>query len=208
MIATTLATDAHAQGNPVDSAVAHVGVGAGITFVDPSSNEASRSQGAAFVYRWHSFHSHWGPTFALDWHSTDFTFPLASGSAPLGTLRMRALLAGFGRSQRFGRFSTSASVSGGYSFNDLSVSAGAGPAFASAGTPLLGVNVDNSAVVRPDVAVWYDLTKHVGVGVSAAYMFSRPQATITTVAGDQVHNLRANAFEVTTGLIFGLWKNR
>jgi hypothetical protein len=208
IITATLTTDAHAQGNPVETAVSHMGVGAGITFTNPSSSDGQSSEGVALVYRWHTFHSGWGPTFGLDWHSNDFNQPLGSLSAPLGNLRTRALLAGFGHTQRLGKFSVSASVSGGYSFNDLSVDAGAGPAFATAGIPLLGVSVNNSAVVRPDISAWYDVGRHVGVGISAAYFVSRPDVTLTTATGSQVRELRADAFELTTGLVFGVWKKR
>jgi hypothetical protein len=206
IVTAILGADAHAQGISVDSAVAHVGVGAGVTFTSPSSREGKSSEGAAFAYRWHSFHSGWGPTFGLDWHSNDFNQPLGSIDAPLGTLRMRALLAGFGRTQRFGKASVSASVLGGYSFNKLSVDAGAAPAFANAGISLRDVSVKNSAVVRPDVSTWYDVAKHVGVGFSVAYLVARPEEILTTATGSQVHHLRADMFELGAGLTFGVWK--
>jgi hypothetical protein len=198
-------TGAHAQ-DPIDTAVSHIGVGAGINFYRPSSSDGKSSEGIALAYRWHTFHSGWGPTFGLDWHSTDFDQPLGSVDAPLGSLRMRALLAGFGHTQRFGRLSASASVSGGYSFNNLSVNGGAGPAFASTGISLLGVHVNNSAVAKPEVSVWYDVVKHAGVGVTAAYFVSRPEEVMTTATGSDVRHLRADAFELTAGVTFGVWK--
>ncbi len=207
IVTTLLTTDAHAQGNPVDSAVSHMGVGAGITFVNPSSSDGQSSQGATFVYRWHTFHSGWGPTFGFDWHSNDFNQPGFPGT-PLGTLRMRALLAGLGRTERYGRFSASASLSAGYSFNDLSVSPAAAPAFANAGMTLLGATVDNSAVVKPDVSVWYDVARHIGVGVSVSYLFARPDQTLTTPTGSLVQTLKADALELSVGMTFGVWRER
>jgi hypothetical protein len=204
---TMLTTDARGQGL-VDNAVSHVGIGVGTSFYSPSSQDFKSSQGIGVAYRWHGFHSGWGPTFGLDWHSTDFNQTLGSVNAPLGTLRMRALLAGFGNTQRVGRFSASATLSGGYAFNHLTVDGGAGPAFASTGISLRGASVDNSAVIKPDVAVWYDVAKHVGVGVSAAYLVARPDATLTTATGSEVRHLRADAYELSVGLVFGVWKKR
>jgi hypothetical protein len=63
-------------------------------------------------------------------------------------------------------------------------------------------------VVRPNVAVWYDVFKHVGVGVSAAYLFARPNQTITTATGTQEHDLKADAFELAAGVTFGVWKKK
>jgi hypothetical protein len=121
---------------------------------------------------------------------------------------MRALLAGFGHTRRMGRLSASASVSGGYAFNHFTVDGAAGPAFASTGTSLLGVSVNNSAIVKPEMSVWYDVVKHAGVGITAAYLMARPEEIVTTAAGSDVRHLRADAFELTVGLTFGVWTKR
>ena len=204
-----LPINARAQVLDVDSAVAHMGVGAGITFNKPVSSEGQSAQGLVFVYRWHSFHSNWGPTFGIDWHTMDFNRPLGTVNAPLGSLQTRAILAGFGRTERFAhRFTASASVSGGYSFNNFSQSTQAVPTFKTAGISLVGVSLDNSWVFKPDVAVWYDVFRHVGIGVSAAYFLSRPNETLTTATGVQVDRLKADTFELTVGVTVGVWKKK
>src|SRR5262249_3450777 len=155
-----IATSAHAQDDFIDSAVAHVGVGAGINFYRPSSDDADSSQGLAIMTRWHSFHSGWGPTLGLDWHSTVFHQRVGNiTNVPMGSLRMRALLAGFGYRHRMHRFTALANISAGYSFNHLVDDSGLGPAFARTGVSLIDVHVNNSAVAKPEVAVWYDLFK-------------------------------------------------
>jgi hypothetical protein len=206
--ATVFPTDARAQGDLVDSAVAHVGIGGGINFYEPRSSEANSSQGLAIAYRWHSFHSGWGPTFGIDFHSTDFHQEIGSIDAPLGSLRMRALLAGFGHTKRLGRFTTSASVSGGYSFNSLTVDSGVASAFSRTGVSLVNVGMSDSFVAKPDVAIWYDVFRHVGVGVSAGYLFTRPDETIATASGSTVRHLNADTWELTTGVVFGVWKKK
>jgi hypothetical protein len=190
----------------VDSAVAHAGAGAGISFIKPNSNEGQSSEGLVFVYHWHSFHSGWGPSFGLDWHSTDYTKTMGSVSTTLGTLQTRALMVGYGHTKKIKRFATSASLNGGYSFNNYSVASGAAPAFANGGISLVGVSTDNSWVVRPDVSAWYDVFRHMAVGVSAAYLWSRPNQTVTTLAGSTTQRLNADAFELTVGVAVGVWK--
>src|SRR5215813_6660309 len=159
IVATLLTTAARAD-DAVDSAVAHAGAGAGISFIKPTSNDGQSSEGAVFVYHWHSFHSGWGPSFGVDWHSTDYTKTMGSVSTTLGTLQTRALMVGYGHTKKIKRFATSASLNGGYSFNNYSVASGAQPTFASGGISLVGVNTDNSWVVRPDVSAWYDVFRH------------------------------------------------
>jgi hypothetical protein len=100
----------------------------------------------------------------------------------------------------------SANISGGYSFNSLTLDSGLFPAFARTGVSLVNVRVNDSAVVKPEVSVWYDVFKHVGVGVSAAYLFTRPDETITTSRGAEVRHINADTWELTVGVAFGVWK--
>ena len=205
--AAMLAADAHAQ-DLLDSAVAHVGVGAGINFYNPTSNDFDRSDGIVVAYRWHAFHSGWGPTFGLDWHSADFHEPFGSTNPTLGSVRMRAYLAGYGHTKKIKRLTTSASVSGGYSFNNLTTDSGAASVFARNGISLVNVQVNDSVVVKPEVSVWYDVFRHMGVGVSAAYLITRPDEVVTTPAGSTSRNLTADSFELTLGVTFGVWKKK
>jgi hypothetical protein len=207
IVTAVLASTARAQ-DPIDTAVAHMGVGAGISFIKPSSNEGQSSQGVVFVYHWHSFHSGWGPSFGLDWHSTDYSQTIGPVTATLGTLQTRALLVGYGHTKRFKRFATSANLMGGYSFNGYSVADGAPAAFARGGVSLVGVGVDNSWVARPDVSAWYDLFSHFAVGVSAAYLWSRPNMQVATATAFDTQRLNADSFQVTVGVAVGVWRKK
>jgi len=206
LAATVLTTNVYAQS--LDGAVAHVGIGAGVTFYNPTNDDGQNSRGINVAWRWHSFDSGWGPTVGFDWHTTDYNQTLGGLNAPLGSLRMRAFLAGLGHTNMFGRFSVSENLTGGYSFNSFSVAGSAVPTFASSGVSLVGSDVDNSWVVRPTVAAWYDVFDHVGIGLGAAYMVSRPNQTITTSTGTVEQHLKADAFELTAGVTFGLWKKK
>ena len=51
-----------------------LGLGGGVNFYRPADRtEAQPSQGVGIVYRWHTFHSGWGPTFTVDFHNTRFS---------------------------------------------------------------------------------------------------------------------------------------
>jgi hypothetical protein len=205
--AALFAATAQAQG-AIDDAVSHVGIGVGVTHYDPTSDDGQTSQGLAVAYRWHNFHSGWGPSVGLDWHSTNFDQTLGGVDATLGSFQMRALLAGFGHTRHLGRFFASANMSAGYAFNNFTVAKDVAQTFAGTGVGLQGVHVDNSWVLKPSVAAWYDVLKHVGVGVGAAYLVARPSESITTVSGIQKQHLKTDAFELTAGVTFGLWKEK
>ena len=206
LAASLVTANAHAQN--IDDAVAHAGIGVGISHYNPTSDQGQSSQGVVAMFRWHTFNSGWGPTAGLDFHSTDFSQTLGGLNAPLGTYRMRAVLAGYGYTKHVHRFTTSANMTAGYAFNNFNVEENAGQTFSRAGVSLVGVHVDNSWVLKPYVAAWYDVLRHVGVGVSAAYLVARPEQTITTAAGVQEQRLKTDAFELSAGVTFGLWKKK
>ncbi len=197
-----VATAARAQ------SASHLGLGAGMNFYRPSSSDAERSQGVGAVYRWHSFHSGWGPTFGLDLRRTEFTQSLHGVDSPFGSVRMRSVLIGVGHTEHMGRFSVSASASGGYAFNHLSVDGGAGQAYDRAGLSLIGARIRNSAAGKAETSVWYDVGKRIGLGVSVAYLMARPVVISTTTAGSTAKHLRADALELQAGVTVGLWKDR
>jgi len=186
----------------------HLGLGAGVNFYRPTSTDAHRSNGIGLEYRWHSFHSAWGPTFGLDWHRTGFTQKLGAIDAPLGAIQFRTILLGIGHTQHMGRLNASASLSGGYSLNRFALDDRASPTFALADVSLLGARVRNSPAARPDVSVWFDVAKRLGVGVSAAYFVARPDVIVTTNSGTYTRRVRADALEWHAGMTIGVWKDR
>jgi hypothetical protein len=57
--------------------------------------------------------------------------------------------------------------------------------------------------------VWYDVFRHVGVGVSAAYLYTRPEETLTTGNNVvQVRRLNADTWELAVGVTVGVWKKK
>ena len=195
-----LASPARAQSN------SHLGIGAGVDLFRPTDHDAQRSTGIGFVYRWHSFHSGWGPTVAFAWHDTDFNQSLDAATVPLGSLHMRAIMVGIGHTQHLGRLSVSASVIGGYAFNRLVLDGSARDSYERAGLTLLDARVRRSAAARSEASLWYDVTKRLGVEVSAGYLLARPQVVITTLGGSSSHHLRADAVELAVGIAVGLDK--
>jgi hypothetical protein len=199
---TIIAAGAHAQ------SASHIGLGAGVNLYRPTSTEAHRSEGVGVEYRWHSFHSGWGPTFGLDWHKTGFTQPLGPIDTPLGTIQFRTILLGIGHTQHMRRLNVSASLSGGYAMNRLALDSRANPTFELAGVSLVAARARNSAAAKPEVSVWFDIAKRLGVGVSAAYFVARPDVIIETSTGSYARRLRADALELHAGMTIGVWKDR
>jgi hypothetical protein len=76
---------------------------------------------------------------------------------------MRDVLIGVGHTQQLGRFATSANLTAGYTFNHFVQDDSVAGAYRRAGETLLNVEARNSPVAKPEVSLWYDVAKRVGV---------------------------------------------
>ena len=71
--------------------------------------------------------------------------------------------------------------------------------------PSAEANATNTFVFKPEVGVWYDLTKKVYVNVNAGYMMARPDVEIVTAAGRDVRTARADQFVLKVGVVYSIF---
>ena len=198
-----VARAAHAQ------SASHLGIGLDVDFYRPTHGELfQRSTGVGLLYRWHTFHSHWGPTFGFDWESAHFDQPVGAATVPFGSLRKQTFLVGLGYTLHLGPLVSSSNLTGGYELHRLRLDGGAVNAYGNAGLVLVGAQVRNSPAGQADTSLWFDVTKRIGIAVSAAYNVARPEIIITTATSSASHHLRTDALEYKVGLVIGLDKRK
>ena len=69
----------------------------------------------------------------------------------------------------------------------------------------VSVDISNTFVMRPEVTAWVDLTRKIGLRVSAGYTIARPNLTISSSLGDDVRRLRADVFTATIGAVYSIF---
>lgn len=97
-------------------------------------------------------------------------------------LKTQAIMAGIGYGWHFGRLSTGATLQTGFARNRIRSQGDVAKALEVAPVEV-GMHVDNSALLRPQVKVEYFLTKHFTLRASADYMWLRPAIAVTTPKG-------------------------
>ena len=63
----------------------------------------------------------------------------------------------------------------------------------------------NTLVLKPEIGVWYDITKKVFLNVNAGYMVARPEVEIVTAAGTDARTARADQFILKVGLVYSIF---
>jgi hypothetical protein len=148
----------------------------------------------------------WGPRLGFNWYAADLAEDVNGETTRLGRLRVRPLMAGYGYTKVFGLTAVSANLLAGYAFTTFSLH----PSFRDAYVESLGVDrvrtdVSNEIVVKPEVSIWIDASRKVGVNVSLGYMLARPTVTLTTMRGSDPRTIDADVAMLKVGLVYSLF---
>ena len=87
---------------------------------------------------------------------------------------------------------------GGYAFTSFSKT--------TAASSFVSTDTSNTFVVKPQVIVaQHDVSKKIGLNVSAGYMVARPRLTVSTPLGDDARRIRADVFMFRVGLVYSVY---
>ena len=167
-----------------------------------------------------------GWELGLSWYAAELQHPVAQATTDFGKLRVRPLLAGYGYTLRVPRspqskaeadapetssaprrrVTLSARLLGGYAFTSFDVR----PSFVDTYSRTLDVSavradVANTFVVKPEVSAWFDVSRKVGLLVSAGYMAARPQVTVTSSGGRDTRRANADVVMLTVGTVYSVF---
>lgn len=148
----------------------------------------------------------WGWQFGLGWYSADLTQPLGDARAGFGELHVRPVLGGYGYSRRSGPLLATARLLTGYSFNSFTMLPAYDDRYRSAiGAASLTSTVSNTLVLRPELSVWADLGRKVGMNITVGYTVTRPTVTVESLLGRDARHIHADAFTLSVGAVYSLF---
>ena len=58
---------------------------------------------------------------------------------------------------------------------------------------------------KPEVSVWYDVSKKIGINASLGYMVARPTVTVRSSLGDDDRRFRADMFMFKIGAVYSIF---
>jgi outer membrane protein W len=171
---------------------------------------ADRAHGAndfGLIWRFGRSHTGWGWAYGLNWFSTDVDQSIGGLSTELGELRVRPFMAGYGYTHVINsRTSIQADVLGGYAFTSFQLIPSASDVYRDRlGARSVGVTAGNTFVAKPEVGVWFDVSRKVGVNVSAGYMVARPTLTVNSSLGSDQQRFQADMFMLWVGAVYKIF---
>jgi len=169
------------------------------------SDEAHNSTGIGFDWRLGTGTSGWGWGFGFGWYATDLDRGIGGRTVNFGELRVRPIVASYGYTHRFRRFTATADLSAGYAFTSFSMTPEASAAIARAPERSMTTDVSNTAILKPEAGLWYDINSRFGISLDLAYIVARPNLTVTSALGRESRSLRADAFVIQTGLVYSIF---
>ena len=148
----------------------------------------------------------WGFHWGLNWYAVKLERPIGGSVTELGELHVRPLMAGYGYTHLVRRYSITADVLGGYAIGSMGISDPAIDAYRrTLGVPGVNARATNTLVLKPEIGVWYDVTRKVYFNVNAGYMMARPDVVIETAAGIDRRKARADQFILKAGIVYSIF---
>ena len=177
------------------------------TRIAPSSTVGGDRVGIGLLWRLGHSKEGFGWEWGLNWFSSDVDQSFAGTPVfELGELRIRPLMAGYGYTHLIGPTAIKGSVQGGYAFASFDAKPSGVEAYLGRlGAHSFSTDAANTFVVRPQVSVWHDISRTVGLNVTAGYMIARPNLTVSTTLGDQRQRIRADMFMLKAGLVYSVF---
>jgi hypothetical protein len=116
-------------------------------------------------------------------------------------------MAGYGYTQVVGRYSITADVLGGYAFGSIGLSDAAAVAYRRVlDVPSVTARATNTFVVKPEIGIWYDMTRRLYLNVNAGYMMARPDVMVETAVGVDIRRkARADQFILKVGVVYSVF---
>jgi hypothetical protein len=172
-----------------------------------SEEDYARGQlGPGLLWRFGTSKPGWGFHWGLNWYAVKLERPIGGTVTELGELHIRPVMAGYGYTYRIRRYAITADVLGGYAIGTIRISDPASAAYQrTLGVASAEANATNTLVLKPEIGVWYDLTRKLYVNLNAGYMMARPDVEIVTTAGVDKRKARADQLIVKVGMVYSLF---
>jgi hypothetical protein len=172
----------------------------------PNSPETHGSHDFGPLWRFGHGDDGWGYHWGLNWYATDVDRSVAGTTVELGELRIRPFMAGYGYTYNIRKASVTAALLGGFALTSMTLNPAANDAYRDRlGARSVDASAGAALVARPEVSVWYDVSRKIGVHVNAGYIVARPQVTVSSSLGDDRRRVRADIFSVKVGLAYAVF---
>jgi hypothetical protein len=172
-----------------------------------SNSDYARVQfGPNLLWRFGEGKPGWGFHWGLNWYSVDIERPIAGTTVQLGSLHVRPIMAGYGYTYIWHHIKISADTLAGLAFNSIDLDDGAIAAYnARLGGQRAYSLATNTFVIKPEIGIWHNVNRKIGLNLNFGYMFARPDVTVVSTAGTETRTARADQFILKGGLVYSIF---
>lgn len=149
----------------------------------------------------------WGFRYGFNWFSSDLERAVDGRPAAFGHLNVRPILLGYG--YHFAvtpRLSISPNLKAGYAFSAFSMRRDFSDRYEAAlGAQRVSADVHNTFVLKPEVSAWVDVSRKIGINVTAGYMIAHPKLSLSSSAGTDLRRIDADMFMMKVGAVYSVF---
>ena len=161
--------------------------------------------GPGLIWRFGQGKPGWGFHWGLNWFGAHLDRSIGDTRIELAKLNVRPLMAGYGYTYKIRRYTLSGVALAGYAFSSIDVRDPAIAAFSQFGVTGVDVDVSNTFTFKPEIDVWYDLTRKIDLHGSVGYIVARPDLTVRSSLGEERRSIKADQFMVKLGLAYSIF---
>lgn len=148
----------------------------------------------------------WGFHWGLNWYEVDIERPVGGVATRLGELHVRPIMAGYGYTWVKKKDAITVDLLGGFAFGSMSLASGAADAYRTRlGVQATDADASNVFVLKPEIGLWHDINRYLGLNINVGYMLARPDVSVTTSAGVERRTARADQFLIKAGLVYSIF---
>jgi hypothetical protein len=180
-------------------------VGGSVTTRIAGSSGADASSDVGFEVRIGHEGEEWGWAYSFfGWFDTDLQQSSLASATSLGRLRVRPIMLGYGYTWIRGRAAVTADLVGGFALNSFRIDPSVVADYQQRGASNIRGEATNTFVVKPELTVWYDLNRRIGIKLNGGYLVSRPSVTVASTLGRDTRSIRADTFLITFGVVYSI----
>ncbi|HEY1913247.1 MAG TPA: hypothetical protein VGG73_20140 [Vicinamibacterales bacterium] len=173
---------------------------------DSKSDYARVQLGPNLLWRFGEGKPGWGFHWGLNWYSVDIERAVGGSVVELGSLHVRPVMAGYGYTYILHHITISADALAGFAFNSIDLDAGAIAAY----NDRLGVQraysvASNTFVLKPEIGMWHNVNRKIGLNINFGYMFARPEVSVISSTGTETRTARADQFILKGGVVYSIF---
>jgi hypothetical protein len=179
-------------------------LGGGYTHTSPADSDSTTPHDAVgFAWRFGHPRTGFKWAFGFNWFTTDVLIPIGGDRTTFGRMHVRPFMPGYGYTVVLGRAAITGDVIGGYAFDSFKMRATGNDAYRlRLGAEAVSTDVSNAWVVKPEINLWYDVNKVLGINVNWGYLVARPTLKITSTLGTDTRHINADQYMFKMGVVY------